>query len=137
MLFNQRSESRHVDLCHYKYQADGSLDARMNMAQIVARGFQLNKKIFDETLDELGWDGIDWALAHQTGKATFKQTLSLHSVEEHKAIKTYPCLGNITTATLPVSFKKLVDSDRLKSGDRIGGLFAGSGLVAGQFGYIV
>jgi len=137
MKFNQRSESRHVDLCHYKYQADGSLDARMNMAQIVVRGFQLNKKIFDETLRDLGWDSVDWALAHQTGEATFKQTLSLHSIDEHKAIKTYPTLGNITTATLPVSFKKLIDSGRLKAGDRIGGLFAGSGLVAGQFGYVV
>ncbi len=137
MKFNQRSESRHVDLCHYKYQADGSLDARMNMAQIVARGFQLNKKIFDETLKELGWNGVDWALAHQTGEATFKQTLSLHSIDETKAIKTYPNLGNITTATLPIGFKKLLDSDSLKAGDRIGGLFAGSGLVAGQFGYVM
>jgi len=137
MTFNQRSESRHVDLCHYQYRRDGSLDARMSMAQIVARGFQLNKKIFDQTLSELGWDGVDWAIAHQTGEATFKQTLSLHSIEERKAIKTYPHLGNITTATLPVSFKKLIDSGNLKIGDRIGGLFAGSGLVAGQFGYIV
>lgn len=137
MKFNQRSESRHVDLCHYKYEGDGSLNACMNMAQIVARGFQLNKKIFDQTLFDLGWDGVDWALAHQTGEATFKQTLSLHSINEHKAIKTYPSLGNITTATLPVSFKKLVDSGSLKTGDRIGGLFAGSGLVAGQFGYVV
>jgi len=137
MKFNQRSESRHVDLCHYKYQNDGSLDARMNMAQIVVRGFQLNKKIYNETLRELGWDGVDWALAHQTGEATFNQTLSLHSIDESKAVKTYPHLGNITTATLPVSFKMLLDSDNLKAGNRIGGLFAGSGLVAGQFGYVV
>lgn len=137
MKFNQRSESRHVDLCYYKYRSDGTLDARMKMAQIVARGFQLNKKIFDETLYDLGWDGVDWALAHQTGKATFNQTLSLHSIDKHKAVKTYPLLGNITTATLAVGFKKLVDSDSLQRGDRIGGLFAGSGLVAGQFGYVV
>jgi len=137
MKFNQRSESRHVDLCHYKYQKDGSLDARMNMAQIVARGFHLNKKMFKETLGDLGWDRVEWALAHQTGEATFKQTLSLHGINESCAIKTYPYLGNITTATMPVSFKKLIESGNLKPGDRIGGLFAGSGLVAGQFGYIV
>jgi len=137
MKFNQRSESRHVDLCHYKYRNDGSVDVRMNMAQIVARGFQLNKKIFEETLNELGWDGVDWALAHQTGKATFNQTLSLHSIDENKVVKTYPYLGNITTATLAVGFKKLIDSDNLKTGDKVGGLFAGSGLVAGQFGYVV
>jgi len=137
MKFNQRSESRHVDLCHYKHKEDGSVDGHMNMAQIVARGFQINKRIFRETLKELGWNGVDWALAHQTGEATFKQTLSLHSIDERKAIKTYPHLGNITTATLPVGFKKLIDSGSLKSGDKVGGLFAGSGLVAGQFGYVI
>ena len=137
MKFNQRSESRHVDLCNYKWEKDGSIKAHMQMAKIVSRGFDLNKKIFEETLKELGWTGVDWAVAHQTGDTTFKQTLSLHSLHESKLVKTYPLLGNITSATLPVSFKKLFDSGNLRSGDKIGGLFAGSGLVAGQFGYLV
>lgn len=137
MKFNQRSDSRHVGLCNYEWKHDGTADAHMQMAQIVARGFQMNKNIFEETLKELGWKGVDWALAHQTGDATFKQTLSLPSISEQKIVKTYPLLGNITTATLPVSFKKLLSSGSLKPGHRIGGLFAGSGLVAGQFGYVV
>ena len=137
MSFNQRSESRHVNLCHYKWEKDGTVNARMQMARIVSRGFELNKKIFQETLNDLGWSSVDWAVAHQTGDATFKQTLGLHSLHESKIVKTYPLLGNITTATLPVSFKKLFDSGRVKEGHKIGGLFAGSGLVAGQFGYVV
>ncbi len=135
--FNQRSESRHVDLCTYKWNQDGTLDAHMKMAQIVARGFQLNKKMYRETLHELGWESVDWALAHQTGDATFKQTLSLPSIKKSNIIQTYPKLGNITTATLPVGFQKLFNSGSLKPKDRIVGLFAGSGLVAGQFGYVV
>jgi hypothetical protein len=35
-----------------------------------------------------------------------------------------------------LSFQKLIDSGNLKTGDKVGGLFAGSGLVAGQFGYV-
>jgi len=136
MSFNQRSESRHVDLCNYKWERDGTVSARMQMARIVSRGFELNKKIFQETLNGLGWSSVDWAVAHQTGDATFKQTLGLHSLHEKKVVKTYPLLGNITTATLPVSFKKLFESGNVTKGHRIGGLFAGSGLVAGQFGYI-
>jgi len=137
MSFNQRSESRHVDLCHYKWEKDGTVNAKMQMARIVSRGFELNKKIFDETLKDLGWTDVDWAIAHQTGDATFKQTLGLHSLDESKIVKTYPFLGNITTATLPVSFKKLFESDKVIKGHKVGGLFAGSGLVAGQFGYVV
>ena len=137
LAFNQRCDSRQVDRCRYKFLSDGSIDGQMQMAQIVARGFQLNKAMFEETLDFLGWDSLDWALTHQTGKRTYQQVLTLKSVDEEKLVRTYPKLGNITTATLAISLKKLMDSGRLKAGDRIGGLFAGSGLVTGQFGYVV
>jgi len=135
--FHQKSLSKHVNLCHYKWKHNGDVDAHMNMAQIVARGLRLNKQIYHETLTELGWDKVDWAIAHQTGKTAFEHALNLHGIEEQRIVKTYPSLGNITTATLPLSFQKLMSSGSLKAGDRIGGLFAGSGLVAGQFGYVV
>ena len=135
--FNQRCDSRQVDRCRYRFNQDGTVDGQMQMAQIVARGFQLNKKMFDETLDMLGWDSLDWVLTHQTGKRTFQQVLTLKSINKKKLVRTYPKLGNITSATLPISFKKLLQYNQVKSGDRIGGLFAGSGLVTGQFGYVV
>ena len=106
------------------------------MAQIVARGFQLNKSMYSETLDLLGWDGVDWALTHQTGKRTYQQVLTLKSIHKGNTVRTYPELANITTATFPIGLKKLYQSGNLRRGDRIGGLFAGSGLVSGQFGYV-
>lgn len=135
--FHQTSCSQYADLCHYNWNPDGSVDAHMNMAHIVARGLQLNKKMYHETLDQLGWSKVEWAIAHQTGRTTFEHAIDLHGIEKDKIVKTYPKLGNITTATLPMSFKTLMDSDNLMQGDRVGGLFAGSGLVAGQFGYVV
>ena len=134
--FNQRVDSRQANRCHYKFRSDGSIDGQMQMAQVVARGFQLNKEMFDETLDMLKWDGLDWALTHQTGKRTFEQVLTLKSINKDKLIQSYPKLGNITTATLPICLKKMLKSGRVKRGDRIGGLFAGSGIVTGQFGYV-
>lgn len=135
--FHQTSRSQHANLCHYNWNKDGTVEAHMNMAQIVTRGLKLNKQIYHETLDQLGWSNVEWAIAHQTGRTTFKQAIELHGIGKDKIVKTYPKLGNITTATLPMSFKKLMVSDNLIKGDRIGGLFAGSGLVAGQFGYVV
>lgn len=137
MKFHQKSQSQHVKLCQYKWRRNGDVDANMNMAQIVARGLKLNKQIYRETLDELGWDRVDWAIAHQTGRTAFEHAVALHGIDKRKIMKTYPKLGNITTATMPMSFNKLKRSGRLIAGDRIGGLFAGSGLVAGQFGYLV
>ena len=135
--FNQRVDSRQVNRCHYRFRADGSIDGKMQMAQVVARGFQLNKDMFDDTLKLLRWDGLDWALTHQTGKRTFEQVLTLKSINKEKLIQSYPKLGNITTATLPICLKKMLKSGKVKKGDRIGGLFAGSGIVTGQFGYVV
>ncbi|MFT6097812.1 MAG: 3-oxoacyl-[acyl-carrier-protein] synthase-3 [Arenicella sp.] len=136
MKFHQASKSQYLDLCHYNWKPNGEVEAHMDMGKIVARGLRLNKQIYREALDELGWDGVDWAIAHQTGDAAFKQAVALHGLDKGKIVKTYPELGNVTTATLPLSFQKLIDSGNLKVGDKVGGLFAGSGLVAGQFGYV-
>jgi 3-oxoacyl-(acyl-carrier-protein) synthase III len=136
MKFHQASKSQYSGLCHYNWKPNGEVEAHMNMGQIVARGLQLNKRIYRETLQELGWSKVDWVVAHQTGDATFEHAMALHGINKHKIVKTYPKLGNITTATLPLSFQKLIDSGNLKTGDKVGGLFAGSGLVAGQFGYV-
>ncbi len=136
MQFHQASKSEYSHLCHYHWGENGEAKAHMNMGHILARGLRLNKRIYQETLNELGWNKVDWLIAHQTGNTAFEQAANLHGIKKRKIIKTYPKLGNITTATLPVSFKKLISSDSLKSGDRVGGLFAGSGLVAGQFGYV-
>jgi 3-oxoacyl-[acyl-carrier-protein] synthase-3 len=59
----------------------------------------------------------------------------MNGVSPSKMIKTLDKLGNITSATFPVNFKKLGDEEKVTKGDRIGGCFAGSGLVVGQFGY--
>lgn len=137
MKFHQMSKSQYSGLCHYHWQANGEVKAHMNMGHIVARGLKLNRQVYAETFDELGWNKVDWVVAHQTGRAAFEHVRDIHGVENCKFMKTYPKLGNITTATLPVSFQKLSSSGSLKTGDKIGGLFAGSGLVGGQFGYIV
>ena len=135
--FNQLSRSKYSGLCHYHWKAKGLVEAHMNMAHIVARGLKLNKRMYHETMNELGWSKVEWAVAHQTGKTAFQHAMQLHGIKKEKIVKTYPKLGNITTATMPVSFKKLMGSANVKRGDRVSGLFAGSGLVAGQFGYIV
>lgn len=135
--FNQHSESRHVDLCSYEWKHDGSIEAYMKMAQIVMRGTKLHQQLYPKTMQLLKWAHFDWAVAHQTGKTTFSQMLKLIGLNEDRVMKTYPYLGNITSATFPLNYQKLISSDRLSAGDRVGGLFAGSGLVVGQFGYVV
>ncbi len=134
-LFNVNSYSELADKCKYKQREDGSIEGHMNMAQITSAFIKCHYNLVEDTLERLGWSEFDWVLTHQIGQKPFDRLSKLKGVSPTKMIKTLDKLGNITSATFPVNFKKLVDEEQVRPGDRIGGCFAGSGLVVGQFGY--
>ena len=105
------------------------------MGQLAGIFIRSHNKMIDDTLRRLGWKDFDWMLSHQIGKKPFEKLSNLNGVTPNKMIKTLDKLGNITSATFPVNFNKLVEERHVRSGDKIGGCFAGSGLVIGQFGY--
>jgi 3-oxoacyl-[acyl-carrier-protein] synthase-3 len=134
-LFNTKTDSSLVDKCLYRVNSDGSISGQMEMGKIVGASIWQHRKIIQETLDKLGWDKFDWLLSHQTGRRPFEKFGEFSTVDPDRRIRTYPKLGNITTATFPFNFKKLLEDDRVTVGDRIGGIHSGSGLVIGEFGY--
>lgn len=134
-LFNTNSFSELADKCVYKQQSDGSISGHMNMPQLTSAIVNSQHDLIDDTLEKLGWIDFDWLLTHQMGQKPFDRLSTLKGVSKTKMIKTFHKLGNITSATFPVNFRKMVDSKQVQKGDRIGGCFAGSGLVIGQFGY--
>jgi len=134
-LFNTNSFSYLANKCMYKTDKDGSISGHMNMAQITSAFIKCHYGLIDDTLEQLGWNEFDWVLTHQIGQKPFDRLANMNGVSPNKMIKTLDKLGNITSATFPVNFKKLTDEEEVVKGDRIGGGFAGSGLVGGQFGY--
>lgn len=136
-LFNNAADSTHIDKCIYRVREDGSIDGQMLMARILAHGIKMHRNQIDATLDGLGWDKFDWVLSHQTGKRNFAAFSKMRGVEERKMIKTYQCYGNTTTATFPLGWEILANSGKVSAGDKVGGLFAGSGLATCQFGFTV
>lgn len=134
-LFNTKTDSSHVEKCYYEMDANGVFKGQMEMGRIVGASIWMHRKIIGETLFKLGWDKFDWVLSHQTGKRPFEKFQSFSTVDEAHMIKTYDTLANITSATFPVNYEKLLNTGKLKSGDRIGGIHSGSGLVVGEFGY--
>ena len=135
-LFHTKTNSSLVKKCYYGINPDGTFHGQMHMAPIVGASIRMHRKIITETLSKLGWDKFDWVLSHQTGKRPFEKFQSFSTVEEERMIKTYDTLANITSATFPVNYEKLLDTGKLVSGDRIGGIHSGSGLVVGEFGYL-
>jgi 3-oxoacyl-[acyl-carrier-protein] synthase-3 len=147
-LYNSFTRSDKVEKCYYNFDAEGRLSANMDMGTLAAILINGHSKIMNDTLDSLGWDNFDYLLSHQIGSVPFERISKMTGFEKQekvntvdqklgKHIKTYDFLGNIATATFPLSFEKLLKRDNLKTGDRIGGFFAGSGITIGQFGYTI
>jgi len=134
-LFNMMCQSSLADKCTYKKSEDGVIEGQMVMAPLANFFIKTNHRLIDETLDKLGWDNFDWMLTHQIGKKPFERLSGLNGVKPNSMIKTFDKLGNITTATFPVNFKKLCEENQVIAGDKIGGCFGGSGMAIGQFGY--
>ena len=135
-LFNTISDSQHTQKCVYKIGEDGLPDGQMLMGPITNAIIKAHENMIDDTLLKLGWHDFNWMLSHQMGRKPFDRISNLRGVGKHKMIKTFDKLGNITSATFPVNFEKLSNSDKVRKGDRIGACFAGSGLAIGQIGYV-
>ena len=106
--------------------------------QKCARTISLNNKMTTETLGTLNWatSHIDLLIAHQVGVKPYYKILQALDISEEKTIKTFPELGNIASATIPVNYSLLQDANRLKSGQRILILSSGSGITVSQSGLI-
>ncbi|MEM7359101.1 MAG: 3-oxoacyl-[acyl-carrier-protein] synthase III C-terminal domain-containing protein [Pseudomonadota bacterium] len=133
-MFNNSADSSHIDKCIYRVREDGSIDGQMLMARILAHGIRMHRNLINQTLSGLGWDKFDWILSHQTGRRNFDAFSKMPGINREKMIKTYKNYGNTTTATFPLGWEILTNSGMVRAGDRIGGLFAGSGLATCQFG---
>ena len=135
-LFNTISQSHLSEKCKYTKRNDGTIEGHMMMGQITGAFIRSQYNLIDETLEKLGWDSFDWTLTHQIGQRPFERLSNMNGVKSGKMIKTLHKLGNITSATFPINFKELTNTTKIKKGDKVGGCFAGSGLVVGQFGYV-
>ena len=134
-LFNSRIYSEMLEKCIYKTTEKGKIRGQMVMGHIANAVINGHNNLIDDTLAKLGWKEFDWLISHQIGQRPFDRLGELNGIEPSTMIKTLDKLGNITSASFPVNFHKLLTDGIAKAGDKIGGCFAGSGLVVGQFGY--
>lgn len=133
--FDSNVDSNHVDKCIYRRTKNG-YEGQMKMSEILEQCIGMHRLKIGDTLKKLMWPEFDWVISHQTGRRNFKAYSDFEGVNPERMIKTYPLLGNITTATFAVNWEKLQSSGKVKSGDRIGGLFGGSGVTVSQFGIL-
>ena len=123
--------SDHHQLCSYKIDK-GQLSFVMDMGRISAVTLKLVKDLINPAYQALGWTpaDVDLFIPHQVGARPFKKTLEIVGVSEDKSIATYPKLGNLASATIPVCFDLMKQQGRLQPGSNLLVGSSGSGIAA-------
>ena len=97
---------------------------------LMKQGVALADKTWQKTKKLLNWTNqdVDWAIAHQVGKAQealLKKTLDLEKIS---TFNTYQFLGNTGSAALPITLDLLNRETPIPSGSNVALLGIGSGL---------
>ncbi len=97
---------------------------------LLAEGVSLAKKTYAIAQDKMGWsDGsLNELILHQVSAVHTTKLCQFLGLDPRKALLTFPMLGNIGPASLPITLSKALEAGRISSGDRVGLLGIGSGL---------
>ena len=129
------SQGRYAELCFYKFDDAGKRQGQMLMEKISAAALHMHRALITETYKELRWQpkDIDFLICHQAGRKPHQRFAEMAKVDIAKAPITYEDLGNLTSASIPVT----LDLAGSKEGDRILILGTGSGLSVSQIGLVL
>lgn len=128
-----KSEGSQTNLCEYKLE-NNRVVGGSNMKKIIQESVKTHHKQSENTLNKLGWkpDEVDHFIVHQTGTRPCQGYALAGNISQDKITFTYPWLGNIASATIPV----VLSISKIKKGQKIFFMTAGSGLTSGQTGAV-
>lgn len=97
---------------------------------LMEAGVNLAKATWKEAASTFGWtqDNVDLFVCHQVGKRHHEFLFESLGLEESKAFLTYPYLGNVGPASVPLTLALARDRGRLAVGNRVALMGIGSGL---------
>ena len=103
---------------------------RTDPVSVMKQGVALGQRTWNAFLGRLGWakDHVDKIICHQVGSGHRAALLKSLGLGEDKDFSTYPYLGNMGTASVPMTAALAEEREFLKPGDRVGLLGIGSGL---------
>ncbi len=116
---------QHWDLCQWDRDF-----MRTDAPAVLKHGMELVKPTWLSFLKTLGWtsDAIDKAITHQVGAPHTIAVLSACGLRHDKDFPTYEFLGNIGTASLPLTAALAHERGFLEKGDKVAFMGIGSGL---------
>jgi len=103
---------------------------RTDPVAVLKHGVALGLRTWNAFLGRLGWarEQVDKVVCHQVGSGHRAALLKTLGLAEDIDFSTYAYLGNMGTASLPMTAALAEERDFLRPGDRVGLLGIGSGL---------
>ena len=130
--FNMMSVSKYYKLCNYQLSSEKA-DGQMIMNQICVRTLSFHKNLLSHTLNKLKWERPDYLITHQVGKIPHQRFSKMTGVNIKNMSKTYPLLGNIASATIPVNITRTLKRCNVEF-KKLLIMGAGSGIAISQIG---
>ncbi len=127
------SSTEHNDLCTGGADAnvthDGHVNMQTNAAAVLTHGIELAKKTWEDCKIELGWEnGPDRIFCHQVSSAHRQKLYAALELDVKKDFATLEYLGNVGSASLPITMAIGIEEGFIKKNDRVAMLGIGSGL---------
>ena len=116
-----RAGSEHHDLC-----VGDLVEMRTDSKKLFDAGLALALDTWNDAVDEFGWEGADWFVAHQTSTVHIRAVATALGRDPSLFPMTLPTYGNMGPAAVPFTLAKHVDN--LHAGERVLLLGIGSGL---------
>jgi len=119
------SATQHCRLCY------ATVDNMVtNAKKLLNHGMELALKTWSRAREVMAWtpDNIDHFIIHQVGKAHTERFARTLGIDLAKIFRLYPNHGNIGPAGVPIVLSKLIEENRLDTGDRIALMGIGSGI---------
>jgi len=103
---------------------------RTGSEELMKRGCALAGETWREAQSELGWSGadVDRFFCHQVGAAHSRLLFEMLGVDRAKDFTTYEFLGNMGTASWPITMAIASERGAVKKGDRVMLMGIGSGI---------
>ena len=99
-------------------------------SKLLVTGIELVGKTYEKAKEELDWSEkqIDHLILHQVSANHTAKVADALKLEKEKIFVTFPEFGNIGPAAVPITLSKAVDTEVIKSGDRVALMGIGSGI---------
>ncbi|MHB2019777.1 MAG: 3-oxoacyl-ACP synthase III [Candidatus Xenobia bacterium] len=101
-----------------------------DLKTLLHAGLDLASRTWDVACSTFGWTArnVDLFVCHQVGSTHHKAIFERLGLDPERSYVTYPFLGNMGPASVPITLALARDRGRVKTGDRLALMGIGSGL---------